>query len=908
MTQPQQLNSNKVLHIISHTHWDREWYLPFELFRMKLVEMIDNLLDLLAQDPDFKHFHLDAQTIVLEDYAQVRPGRIEELRAHIRSGRVLVGPWYEQNDEFLTTGESTVRNLLTGMDLARRSGGCMRLGYIPDQFGHVSQMPQILRQFGLDTAILGRGRNIHPGDSAEFRWQAPDGSEVLGSFMVHWYNNAQRFPEDPEAAAYFLDTIVERLSQHARSRHLLLMNGVDHLEAQENLSPILKQLQRDRPQYDIRHSILPDYVQALRKEMADAKLPLLKGELRQGNENFILANTASTHVDVKRANIASSIRLERAVEPFITLERLVGYTSIPSDYLIYCWKLLMQNHPHDSICACSHDGVIADMKNRFQRLNQNLDGLQDRCLSRYGKLVNKGGLQGADQLLLIFNPNSQPLSAVVHAGIDFLASKNVGQFSLESPEGKAISYEIIHRDKRGPSAFNGINLPGKNNVDHYEIEFSAEKVPPFGYAAYVVRAGHRPQQPAAAKAPKKPVLENEYLRAVIHKNGSMTLTDKGTGQIYKNCFILEDGGDRGDSYIYHRPKQDTVITTIESEPAIDLLRHDALATVYAIRHVLSLPEDLADAEGHRRSRKKVRCPITLTLTLRAGAHEIEVEAQMENHAIWHRLRVLVPTGYASGIAHTGSAFDIVARPSRRPAECAIYDNHTEPNLYFADVHDGKTGLAVFNEGLHEYELLDDRAGTLALTLLRSTGIITGTGKAEAQEFPEVDWLIPGAQCLGTRTVRFAIHPHAGDVHAADIYNQALRWLTPIPSHTVPVDEKDWSCGRPFFEESRFRSTFSRFEPGDDLPQQLRRLSLLSIEGKGIVASAIKPALEGDAIIVRVFNPLPRKTRCTIKFPRPVQRVEEANLDENPVAIRAEKTQQFSQEIGPKKIVTWRITI
>src|SRR5512140_1842314 len=165
-----------VYHIVSHSHWDREWYKSFEQFRSMLVNMVDDLLDLLARDPAYVCFTLDAQTIVLDDYLAVRPEREPELRRLVREGRLMIGPWYVLPDEFLVSAEATVRNLLTGARRSRDFGAEMKVGYIP-------MMPAILSGFGIDTALLYRGFGGEPEqNSSEYWWTGPDGTRCL---MLH---------------------------------------------------------------------------------------------------------------------------------------------------------------------------------------------------------------------------------------------------------------------------------------------------------------------------------------------------------------------------------------------------------------------------------------------------------------------------------------------------------------------------------------------------------------------------------------------------------------------------------------------------------------------------------------------------------------------------------------------------
>ena len=161
------------LHLISHTHWDREWYQTFQQFRLRLVHMVDNLLAIMLTEPGYRHFMLDGQTVVLEDYLEMRPEKRDELKELIGQGRILIGPWYVLPDEFLVSSEAIIRNLLQGKRICDEFGGRMMVGYIPDPFGHIGQMPQILNGFDIHNAALRRGLADEP---CEIWWQAPDGS------------------------------------------------------------------------------------------------------------------------------------------------------------------------------------------------------------------------------------------------------------------------------------------------------------------------------------------------------------------------------------------------------------------------------------------------------------------------------------------------------------------------------------------------------------------------------------------------------------------------------------------------------------------------------------------------------------------------------------------------------------
>ena len=152
------------LHIICQTHWDREWRLPFQQTRLMLVDMMDHLLEAMNRDPAMRYFHLDGQTILLEDYMELRPENRAVLAALVAEGRLLIGPWYTLPEENLVNGECLVRNLLMAHRIGREFGGIMKVGFTPTSYGQIGQMPQIFNGFGIDTILFHRGVPAHKVD------------------------------------------------------------------------------------------------------------------------------------------------------------------------------------------------------------------------------------------------------------------------------------------------------------------------------------------------------------------------------------------------------------------------------------------------------------------------------------------------------------------------------------------------------------------------------------------------------------------------------------------------------------------------------------------------------------------------------------------------------------------------
>ena len=213
------MSEKKTLHIIPHSHWDREWYLPFETHRTRLVKLFDTLIELMEKNPDYTYYHMDGQFVVIEDYLEIRPQMKDRLLALIKADRIQIGPWYILQDEYLTSGEANVRNMLYGIKLCKNFGADpVMSGYFPDAFGNISQAPQILRGFDIDNAIFGRGLNDMGADNvvvkqngitkSEMLWQSPDGSEVIGIMFANWYCNAMELPTDKEALAAKLENVI----------------------------------------------------------------------------------------------------------------------------------------------------------------------------------------------------------------------------------------------------------------------------------------------------------------------------------------------------------------------------------------------------------------------------------------------------------------------------------------------------------------------------------------------------------------------------------------------------------------------------------------------------------------------------------------------------------------------------
>jgi alpha-mannosidase len=369
--------------VVPHTHWDREWYLPFEQFRLRLGAVVDGVLDTLESDPSFTSFTLDGQAIVLEDYLEVRPKNETRLRALLGAGRLEVGPSYVLPDEILVGGESLVRNLLLGRRVCRRFGvEPSGAGYLPDSFGHPAQLPQILAGFGIRTFLFSRGMGDEVDDvGVVFRWQAGPAGVVACQMLPHYDNFARlTWEHDAEARVRRIVDFYGHNVRDAGGNEIVLANGSDHLPIEPELPEILAELERTFGA-SFRIGRYDDYAPD------DERLAVYEGELVNGRIQNILRGVNSARIYLKQANELAERRL-LSIETAAGLRTLREEAPYPAGDLRLAWRDLLRNHPHDSICGCSCDEVHRDMLVRYEQLDRTLDFVEREALGVGGALVN----------------------------------------------------------------------------------------------------------------------------------------------------------------------------------------------------------------------------------------------------------------------------------------------------------------------------------------------------------------------------------------------------------------------------------------------------------------------------------------------------------------------------------------
>ncbi|NOK64026.1 MAG: hypothetical protein GFH27_549325n86 [Chloroflexi bacterium AL-W] len=853
------------LHIISHTHWDREWYLTFQQFRFRLVEMMDALLDLLERDPEFRYFHLDGQTIVLEDYLEIRPHREAALRALIEEGRILIGPWYVQPDEFLVSGEAIIRNLQMGLRIARRYGEPMMVGYLPDSFGHIAQLPQLMRSFGLDTFVHGRGIFRSQTGGTEYWWRGLDGSCLLGIFLATWYNNAQRFPEDPDEALAFVQQVTERLKQVGAGQDLILMNGVDHFVAQDNLTAIRRSLEQRLQEGRLIHARLPDVIEALQGVAGD-HLRTVDGELTNEDEGTLLTGVRSARVGLKQANNAVERLLEYWVEPYETWASLLG-TSYDRDFLHYAWKLLLQNHPHDSICGCSIDQVHREMWPRFDQATQVGEELLNRAMRHIAAHADTTAHDTDNALettaLLVHNPLPRTRNDVVVVELDFALRSEYCAVELLDDQGQPVPVQVLQRVQRTRKALSPIATPHEVPVSRYTVAIYCEKLPACGYRVYTARLlPQRPQR--GGSMVHAGTLENEYLRVTVAADSTLTIVDKRTGLTYERLHFFRDEGDIGDQYNHIKPLHDTIVETIGQVELAVLSDGPVIAELeLTVRPQLPLAAR-PDREG--RADTTIEVPIRSRVRLLRGAERVEITTTIDNTVADHRLRVVFPLGEPITAVQSDTTFGAVERPIDIPSWWP-WASRDRPHRSWINAQVNGRGLALLSRGLYEHDARAD--GQLELTLLRSIGYMF----VDFQTYAPLD-AVPEGQCLGTHRFEYAMVPHANDPHAA-LAEAAAAFNAPLRAHQTT------------HHSGNLPSTHS----------------FLALEPMALQLTTIKRAEDRESVIVRCYNTTDETIQGQLRVPGNWQAAYRVNLDEQREETLTLTGDSLSLVCAPWQIIT-----
>ena len=893
MTEAPFAKAPDLCHVISHVHWDREWYRGFDGYRGRLVELVERVCDALDDD-SYASFHLDGQTVVLADVLEIRPDLEPRLSVLIGAGRLTVGPWHVLADNQLVSAENLVRNLFRARRWGNRIGRLSTVGYSPDAFGHPADLPRLLRGFGMDTALVWRGA---PPELGRFRWRSPDGSEV---FTVNQSYHQTEVLWDAETSGNTLRDYVD--AEQARLPHgpWLLLNGGDHLVPQP---PSTRARQTAGSGVTLVETTLESFFDRARYGAHNPELPMVDGELRTlGNRlTFLLPGTLSARTYVKLANEKVQTLLERFAEPQLARLQLAQLTAPPgaagahplslAGLLDHAWDLVIKNAPHDSICGCSIDEVHRATSVRAERAQETGDLLVRRLLLADGLDTRRYGTPPVERVdLVVLSGQGDDVSGPVV--VELATDVGRGITGLRTIDGTPVSFEV--ESIRIETVFEAdLDLmPDSRECAIHRVAFRAVDVPAFGWRAYTAELGDRSAvpQPAATRPdtnqPETVVsapIDTGRFRISVNADASVTVDDRESGVRHDRVGRLVSSGDRGDSYNYDPPAVDHAV-----HPTVSAVRvtQTEVRTRILIDASMLVPADLAD-DRDSRSAVCVPVPLTIEIVHWAGSDRLDWAVTVDNRADDHRLRFEVPIDPAATEWTADQHWSAITRPigpglGDLPTERGLEAEHgVAPVHSWASAGAGAGAVAVLTRGLPELQASTaNGTNVLAVTLLRAVGWMSRFDLRTRTTGAGPMLPVPEAQCHGVLTAHLAVMFGPGaEAGSLALPLAAARHRVPLVAYAL----------RPGAKPPTFRSTTGA-------PRVTNAL-----------VSAWKPVDEttaGQGSVLRIGNPTPLARTATVTLPGEVLTVDRVRIDETvlaPLPVAADGT--LTVELGPFALET-----
>ena len=895
------------VHVVPHSHWDREWYFTTSRSKVYLMKDLKDVLDTLESNPDFKYFMVDAQGSLLDDYIKWMPQDKDRITKLVKEKKLVIGPWYTQTDQLVISGESIVRNMYYGMKRCETFGGYMNVGYVPDSFGQSGNMPQIYKEFGIDDTLFWRGVSDDMVNHTDYNWRGDDGSVVFTTQIPFGYYIGGNIPEDPKQSEEFWQKeCFEKAGGRSATKHIYFPNGFDQAPIRTNLPEIIKERNEKDPENEYVISCIEDYIKDVKSE--NPELEEVSGELVIAKHMRIHKSIFSSRSDLKVMNTQIQNYVTNVMEPLLTLSYNLG-NDYPHEAVGEIWKLLFENAAHDSIGSCISDTANEDVYVRYKQARD----IAVNLVELHSRLIATSVKNDAEMTFTLINtlPQKRNDTVVVKTYIPG------GNFAILDEKGNKVDYTVIEsRDltyyvlsqtiKLDPSR--KFYVPSK--VLEATIAIKTSDVPAFGYVQYTLDTKGN----SAKNLEKKNTLENEFYAINVEEDGSLTITDKENNVTYKNQGVLVENGDDGDSFNYSPPRKDMEVFSNESKCTVKISGSDIYDQA-EIHFDMVVPADLDErAEG----KVSVTMLVDMTVALRKDSKVIDFNVKVDNKGLSHRLCVLFDSQIVSAFNYADQQFGLIKRPNYYEKEMKLYmesmNNKTEkkagiqelanwandqstwqeppisiePTQSYVSLTDGKTGIAVIPQGVREYEVLDD--SKIRLTLFRTYGfmgkenLIYRPGRASGERIIET----PAAQLLKEMELNFGFTSYAGDINDSDIDTLAKQYNTNLEVYTYA----EFLNGRLIFSQREIEG------------QNAKIHSLFETEGN-LVVSAVKKAEEDDGYIIRLYNGKDHKDLDDkIKFNFDIKEAYYTNLkEEKTEEIKVENNTISVKELSHCKFVT-----
>lgn len=683
-----------------HTHWDREWYREYEVFRLRLLRVFDNVLDLLEQWK-IPCFYFDGQTSALEDYLELNPEREKLVRSLIKQKKLFIGPCYTLVDEFLTDETCFRKNLEIGLKYAKSLGCEDFLGYFADTFGHSKTIPSILKEFGIDKSVVWRGCNEEI--PSEFLFNGVKTVNLIRGYFNDIFTTKLSIEEKAEFLKEHLDKIA------AKSSNVLLMPiGADHLGVSRDISEQIREVNKHLEDYEIELSSPFKYFELVKNNFKYEH----NGELRDNSQTFILQGSYSARIKLKQYSAKCSYELDLA-NKFQKFAQKKYKTKSYDNVVDYAYKLLLQNLAHDGICGCSTDLVHKENEIRYEKVLQ------------IARTIIKELIYETGEKSLVINLSNSNFTGVV----EFESCKKFTAKEFEKVSQRTwVCNSLMNNTKKIPVT--------EDYQDVYTyLTYIENKVP-----SRLLSKTDKPYGGNYSQSDLKisdSSLENSKICLSV-ENSKIILSDKLTGKIYSSFIEFVDFEDIGDTYNFAPTKDDKG-------------RKGEIISSKVLKK--------GDIKSSLLLKVKIHNTVlNVEVSLNKNSHLLNFEIKWNNKTKNHLLQVKfnlpkkVEKTYSLDMGTLierdfDSDYDI--RKNLPQVKGIEAKTNTAPMQKYVSTQD----FEIVTKGLNEYEVSKK---SLLITLLRATGIISNpTNPARLTPAgPPVE--VEGAQQLGENVVEFSI--------------------------------------------------------------------------------------------------------------------------------------------------------
>ncbi|MFW2480866.1 MAG: alpha-mannosidase [Lentimonas sp.] len=923
--------------VVAHTHWDREWRYPIWKNRSLLIEFMDWLLEILENDPDYSGFLLDGQTVCIDDYLEIKPENNERIATQVKAGKLAIGPWYTLPDLFPIAGECFVRNLNKGIRFAEELGGYNPIAYHTFGWGQTAQFPQMYQDLGINYAVAAKKVSKERAPKSEFMWTSPDGSQLLtsrlghftrqnGYFYLHFPVRLNNIYDDNQYAwewgktglcyhradsdialndyfrvdhedGYFKENVKDaaqrtwdNMDETLVDDYRLLMCGCDFSTPNPYLPQMIADSNEAIDDIHFKMGSLEEYFGELENRIDRSQIPVVEGELRDGQPCHASANALATRIHIKQLNKRAENVMMRRTEPLAAALFTLG-AGYSTGLFKKGWNYLLKAHPHDSINGVTQDKTVDD---NIYRLNQAIELGETIYEDSIGSLLKRLDLSqfdSKDQLLLIHNAQPRTVREIIKISVDTPQENSVWAVGFEDTDGSRLAVQQISRDEHKQPVHDIEARPWPFSVDRHKVYLDTGEIPAGGYKVIkMVNESTYWREEEWWPIMRKSVggfigqgahqLENEFLKIEVNADGTFDLTDKQNGRTIPNMHAFEDEGDTGDYWAYYAPYNNQIISSRGFNSRIWMEDNGPLSATIGIETIMQVPANAeygnVKVQGYgKRSAQLVDMKIISRITLDQGAKSLKVKTSINNKAKDHRVRLMIPTDIQTDFSDAAGHFTVDRRgivheiddEGKHYPEMAL-----RPQSVFCSVNDGEKGLSVLNNCLTEFQLLEDDRHTLALTLLRAIRNRICTESRVSSEYPEK----LGSQMLKTVDYEYAIYPHKGDWVEGEVYAESDKL------------------------NAKLEATQISKNPKGDLPSVA---SHYAIDNEALVLSAVKKSEDRESIILRFFNPTSETQDTTIQIGLPVTEAWKSSLNEVRGEALAFENGKLQLSVPKGKIIT-----